>query len=272
MRLKPTPSTLRALFAKSGNQCAFPGCIHPLINHKNKFVANVCHIEAAMPKGARYNDMQSDEERRNYNNLMLLCYAHHVETNDETYTVEKLKKLKYEHESKSGLSDFKIDEAALHQIIDEMNDFWEKIERLNDIEHVFKEFAFDIEAKSSFFDLIKETHDNLAHLQEFFESFSLSDRDLMKDFHSILQRKGLDVSQFEDIPYYENPFFNRNWELHNIGVPNLMNLLDIQLVHLELKYLEEYMKTNSKDQMARERLKTLQEMFSDLAQNACIID
>ncbi len=46
-RLAPKAEILRALFARSGNQCAFPGCTQPLINDKNKFIAQVCHIEAA---------------------------------------------------------------------------------------------------------------------------------------------------------------------------------------------------------------------------------
>jgi len=46
-RLAPNTNVLRALFARSGNQCAFPGCTQPIINSKNKFIGQVCHIEAA---------------------------------------------------------------------------------------------------------------------------------------------------------------------------------------------------------------------------------
>ena len=51
-RLAPKIDVLKALFARSGNQCAFPGCTQPLMNEKNKFIAQVCHIEAAM-RGVR---------------------------------------------------------------------------------------------------------------------------------------------------------------------------------------------------------------------------
>ena len=37
-RLTPKQETLRALFAKSGNQCAFPGCNHHIINGKNQLI------------------------------------------------------------------------------------------------------------------------------------------------------------------------------------------------------------------------------------------
>jgi len=82
-RKSPTSQTLRALLAKSGNQCAFPDCNHPLINEKNKLIAQLCHIEAANKGGERYNPNQDDEQRRGYENLLFLCYRHHIETNDE---------------------------------------------------------------------------------------------------------------------------------------------------------------------------------------------
>ncbi len=90
-RLAPKIDVLKALFARSGNQCAFPGCTQPLINGKNKFVAQVCHIEAASEGGERYSPEGNDEQRRNYENLLIFCYPHHIETDDvEDYPVERL--------------------------------------------------------------------------------------------------------------------------------------------------------------------------------------
>ena len=98
-RLPPTPETLRRLYVLSGNQCAFPGCDHPLFNNQGNFVAQICHIEAAMPGGERFNKNMSNEERRSFENLILMCYPHHIETNKEhIYTTEKLKAIKAEHE------------------------------------------------------------------------------------------------------------------------------------------------------------------------------
>lgn len=46
-RKAPRISTLRRLFALSGNECAFPECKNVLINTKGDFIGQVCHIEAA---------------------------------------------------------------------------------------------------------------------------------------------------------------------------------------------------------------------------------
>ena len=100
-RLSIKSEVLRELYLKSGNQCAFPGCTHPLVDENGNFVGQICHIEAAMEGGERFNPKMSNEERRNYDNLILMCYDHHIETNDvEKYPVEKLKQMKAEHEAK----------------------------------------------------------------------------------------------------------------------------------------------------------------------------
>lgn len=55
-----TNQVYRALLAHSGNQCAFPECIHPIFNEKKKLIAQLCHIEAVAPGGPRYNEALAD--------------------------------------------------------------------------------------------------------------------------------------------------------------------------------------------------------------------
>lgn len=118
-RLAPTVDTLRALFAKSGNECAFPDCHHLLVDEDNEFVAQVCHIEDAMP-GCRFNEDQTNEERRSYNNLILFCYRHHIKTNDPLkYTVKKLKEIKQQHEEKFQ-DTFQVEDITLINIFNDL--------------------------------------------------------------------------------------------------------------------------------------------------------
>ncbi len=98
-RLKPTPETLRELFLKSGNLCAFPDCNQLMMDSHGDFIGQLCHIEAAEEGGERFNASMTNDERRSAANLMLMCYAHHVKTNDvNAYTVEVLQKFKSDHE------------------------------------------------------------------------------------------------------------------------------------------------------------------------------
>jgi len=95
-------STIKRLYALSGNQCSFPNCTVTFMNaNDDTNISAICHIEAASPEGQRYNPYSNDDERRSFGNLILLCPNHHKETdNVEKYTVEVLRKMKQEHEAK----------------------------------------------------------------------------------------------------------------------------------------------------------------------------
>lgn len=100
-RLTPDPDTLRLVYLVSGNECAFEGCDHPIIDRDGVYVAQLCHIEAAMPGGERFNVTMSNEERRAPSNLMLLCHRHHKITDDVVkYTVPVLAAIKAKHEAR----------------------------------------------------------------------------------------------------------------------------------------------------------------------------
>lgn len=98
-RLAPTRETMRELYLKSGNRCAFPGCKKILFKGNDVFVGQICHIEAAEPGGKRFNKKQTNEQRRQPSNLVLMCYDHHVETDDVSkFPVDRMKRIKEEHE------------------------------------------------------------------------------------------------------------------------------------------------------------------------------
>lgn len=100
-RLQPTPETLRQLYLLSGNECAFLGCREPIIGDNGDFIGQICHIEGAMPGGERFNAAMTNEQRRAPSNLMLMCYRHHVETNDvNAYSTERMREIKAEHEKR----------------------------------------------------------------------------------------------------------------------------------------------------------------------------
>jgi tetratricopeptide (TPR) repeat protein len=142
-RLAPTRETVIALFARSGNKCAFPGCDQPLIDDENIFVGQICHIEGV--KGERFNPAQNNEDRRQYDNLILLCYPHHRKTdNEEKYPVKALHEIKAEHEKKVT-TPFNISESTVDLIIDEIKkDIKEIKEGVVGVSNIVSNSAIDI--------------------------------------------------------------------------------------------------------------------------------
>ena len=104
------PSTEKKLFALSKNQCYNPNCTNKLITDDKKDVlAKIAHIEAASPNGPRYNLNMADDERRDFDNLILLCDEHHIEidSHPDEFPTELLKEWKMLHEGTEGDALFK---------------------------------------------------------------------------------------------------------------------------------------------------------------------
>jgi len=119
-RKEPTKDTCKKLFAFSGNQCAFEDCNNVIFDSKENYLAEICHIEAAEKGGQRYNELQDDEERRSYENLLILCRHHHAVTNDENeFTVKKMKEIKQNHEKQFLENQFQITDAQIEKAIAE---------------------------------------------------------------------------------------------------------------------------------------------------------
>jgi len=100
-----TQTTLKRLFLLSCNQCAAPDCNRSLEARDEKtIIAKICHIEAASSDGPRYNPDMTDDEIRDFDNLILLCDECHSiidnKANETKYTVILLKEWKRNHEDR----------------------------------------------------------------------------------------------------------------------------------------------------------------------------
>jgi hypothetical protein len=97
----PSQTTIKRLFAHSGNRCAFPRCSVMLVQGET-VVGEICHIKGANPSGQRYDPQQTPAQRHSYDNLLLLCANHHTTIDDdpEAYTVQRLVRMKADHEAR----------------------------------------------------------------------------------------------------------------------------------------------------------------------------
>ena len=250
-RIAPTRETLIALFAKSGNVCAFPGCTHELVTLRNIFVGQICHIEAANPGGQRFNLNSTDEQRRSFENLLLLCYRHHKETdNIDAFDVSALYALKHKHESQHGQKPFKVDESFLYRLESEMQFYWDEIVNANTQLHVAPEFAVQLRVGLSPAQQFVEIDSAVNRLSELLGYFSETDACLNDEIRLHLKSLGYDLAAFDEVPYFKNPFYHRNWEMHALAANNAHTDLVVVVKQAEVRFLEEYIKTHHNERDA----------------------
>jgi hypothetical protein len=96
---------LKRLWSRSGNICSFPDCGTELAQEKkvNRVIGEEAHIKGERPGAPRYDPAQSSEERETTENRILLCPTHHTEidSDPESWPVERLKRMKANHGNKS---------------------------------------------------------------------------------------------------------------------------------------------------------------------------
>lgn len=99
----PSVQVLKRLFAVARNRCAFPGCISEIVDESGEIIGEVCHI-AGRINGPRYDPGQTNLARHGFDNLIVLCGAHHkiVDQQVSEYTVERLSEIKRNNERAAG--------------------------------------------------------------------------------------------------------------------------------------------------------------------------
>jgi hypothetical protein len=113
-------ATERALYAFSGTTCYYPNCKAPVIVFfKGEPFSNVeiAHIQGANPGSPRYDQSMTDDERRSFPNLILLCKPHHElvdKRHPDSYPPDLLRKWKAQREAAA-----RIDASALSMIAED---------------------------------------------------------------------------------------------------------------------------------------------------------
>jgi len=276
-RRAPTIDTLRALFAKSANRCAFPGCDHELIADSNLFVAQVCHIEAAEPGGERYNAAMTDEARRSFENLLLLCYCHYVETDRvDLYSVVKMKQLKADHERAAAR--FVVDEVQLARLAQDMDAYWARIDHVQatiNVQrasgHVF-EIPPKIDRHRATLDLWKDTFERLEHVRSLFQHVGAAAQTLPADLVAYYTAVGVDLSPANSTERPRNPADGFCWETLNLGAHNVPLDLELTLRQLEIRHLENILARTPGDADASRRLEVTKTAFECLVREASYAD
>ncbi|HDH04081.1 MAG TPA: hypothetical protein ENH22_00990 [Candidatus Campbellbacteria bacterium] len=142
---------IKLLWGRSHNRCAI--CQTELVAERKDGlsfpVGVMAHIEGENPDSARYNPDLDYPEKNCYENLILLCPTCHIKIDNDpqTFTVEKLKQIKNEHENwcdqaiRNLIPDITYAELEIilkHIMAEELPEFDEKLLPLHPAEKIKK--------------------------------------------------------------------------------------------------------------------------------------
>ncbi|BCJ09497.1 hypothetical protein PRtIB026_A08760 [Pseudomonas sp. RtIB026] len=103
-----TEKTIKLLWSNAAGRCSFPECKEKLtVEQAAEFaphtLGEMAHIKGRKKGASRYDANQSDADRDDYKNLILLCPTHHTlidkKENEAKFSVEVLLEMKICHET-----------------------------------------------------------------------------------------------------------------------------------------------------------------------------
>ena len=274
-RKSNTKEEIRALFSRTGNQCAFPGCVHPLVEDgDDQFIAQVCHIEAPEKGGPRYNPSMTDEDRKSTKNLIVLCYRHHVNVDKDTdlYTVKYLQDMKHSHEVNFSSRPYMISDQMIDRIFKELYLFEHEVSHINKVWQQEFDLAMRLNLSKDPFEHLNAILDNISCIRTLLDELNEFLGNLPESIESFFGGLGYDLKDYRKVPYYENPFHNAFWEMMNIGVPNFLSFIQFHSKGLEFHIEVQKLKEHPNDTSIRAKLDELKSQIRELASTSIHVD
>ncbi|NMI03164.1 hypothetical protein HF638_04215 [Paenibacillus sp. SZ31] len=236
--------TRKMLWGRAANRCAI--CRAELVMDETEtddesVIGDECHIVAREDDGPRGESIKNSDQRDKYANLLLLCKIHHKVIDDQPghYTVEKLNKIKEEHEqwvrSSLNIDINKQKEEELYMA------FVEKWSNLCDLDNWKDWTSWLLSAGSTSMSIEMEAKlqevksylfsrvwpNRYLELNDSFENFREILGDFLSVFHEYSQKKGDDycIEKFYKIQEWDVERYDRlakEYEFHITLVQDLI--------------------------------------------------
>lgn len=231
-------NTLRFLYGKSGNKCAFPDCCEPIFEDDGTLTGECCHIEAFSQGGARYNADTTVEEKNAEGNLILLCARHHkiIDTHPQEYTTERLKEMKHTHEQQFSKETRILNDKMLFSLSQSIENYWYQISKIDQDDDTG--LKMEIDPNLSIDALMEKIEEVIDGIETNLDYIGESDFNFYADFKKLCENLNVDWRIFETIPWYKNPLMGRHSMEHNFILPNNINYLRMVFYELCVKVFE----------------------------------
>jgi len=152
----------------------------------------------------------TDEERKAPNNLIVLCWRHHVKTNNiELYPVPVLQKMKADHDSNWAEHNYTLPYQALDRIIEEQLQFENEVSRINTAWCESSDLAMNLTLNDDPSGHLNEVSSSITKLEQLLNEFHEFLYDLAQNIEAFLDDLGYDLTNYQNVPRHKIPFHNQ---------------------------------------------------------------
>lgn len=151
------------------------------------------------------------------------------------------------------------------------NGYWEKLHDLY-ISRELKDLAPDFNASYADLKIIEEIENNLKGLENIHDLINNSYDKMEQDLCNLLSKVGYDLQKIRGLPYYENPFIHRDWEVRVLGLSNWTLHIKGSLLQLKVRALEKENVLTPNDAKLSEKLRYAKKQLKEFVERAILVD
>ena len=134
--------------------------------------------------------------------------------------------------------------------------YWEKLDILYKLrEPNLRPEVPTFDASLTNLEIIDKVEKDLKSLKKLHEMIDNSYDRMEADLKDLMKKLNFGVKKLKSIPYYENPFFERDWEIRVLGLNNFYIYLKCSILQLKVRALEREVVLNPKNKKLISKLK-----------------
>lgn len=206
-------------------------------------------------KGEKYTKLKNFKDK-----LMSERYLSFFNTPDDLLekVIISIKELMKEKEI-DGIKEFDMDETWK-----EIKLTWENIDAPLDLKT-------DCNLEKNMEELIEILKTEIKAVEKFHKNIKASYSKMDEDLKFLLEKLEINTKIIEEVPYYQNPFINRDWETITF-FPNVLKKLKLLVLQVKLTHLYRKAEESIWDKEIEEKIKNTKEELKDEVENAIYID
>lgn len=153
--------------------------------------------------------------------------------------------------------------------------FWEELDAIHNAHDIsYGDFRVPFDSSRTGLELLGDAWKCTERLNEFVGHLARSHDKLPEDLDALMKKIDVDPALVRGVPHEENPVLQRNhdWEVLNLGMPNFVTVLQLDLAQMKVRYLELLKKSGEWDDDHEKLLEEARETLKKIVSKQPMLD